>query len=300
MRYTLLECVPNLSEGRNLPALNGLTQELNQIKGLYLLDFSADADHHRSVFTLAGSPEAIEAGLNQIYTWSLKHIDLRRHQGAHPRIGAVDVAPLIPLQGISTEEAVQFSLGLAQNLAQRFQIPIFLYESSALLKQRTNLAVIRKGQFEGLAEKMKQPEWQPDFGPSAPHPRLGATALGVREFLIAYNLFFAGHQLESVKALAASLRESSGGLKAVKALGLWLPSRQQCQLSINLTDFRQTSLKTLSSEIKTSTQRLKLSPLHGELIGLIPRAASWPGFEACLLLQETRNFILEEALKSCL
>lgn len=297
MKKALLECVPNLSEGRDPHALQTLYTELSHISELQILNTSADADHHRSVWTWAGPPAAIESALCSVYEWALKHIDLRVHHGAHPRIGAVDVIPLIPLQGISEAEAVLFSQGLAARLAQRFELPIFLYEKSATRPERRNLAHIRQGQFEGLPAKLQQPEWGPDFGPSHPHPRLGATALGVRDFLIAFNLFYPAETIAAVKTLAHRLRASNGGLPCVKALGLFLPQRQKAQLSFNLTDFRMTPLHVLMEAVLKQGAELGLTPEAGEVIGLIPEAATWPGFTKDLRLSDPQDVILEHHLK---
>lgn len=298
MKKALLECVPNLSEGRAPSALQALYTELSHIPELQILNVSADGDHHRSVWTWAGPPEAIESALFSAYTWAETQIDLRLHQGAHPRIGAVDVVPLIPLQNISAAEAVVFSQGLAARLAQRFDLPIFLYEKSATRPERRNLAHIRQGQYEGLSAKLQAPEWVPDFGPSHPHPRLGATALGVRDFLIAFNLFYPAEAFAAVKSLAQRLRASNGGLPCVKALGLFLPQRQKAQLSFNLTDFRVTPLQVLMQAVlKEGAELGLLPPEAGEVIGLIPEAATWPGFRTDLRLIDPRNVILEQHLK---
>jgi glutamate formiminotransferase / 5-formyltetrahydrofolate cyclo-ligase len=294
---TLLECVPNLSEGRNTRILSLLTQELKQLPELQILDFSADPDHHRSVFTWAAPPKTLEQALFILYEWAHKYIDLSTHKGAHPRIGAIDVVPIIPLIGITESETLAFVRQLAARLASHFELPLFLYEKSAQQPQRANLALIRKGQYEGLAQKMQNSEWKPDFGPAIPHPRLGASAIGVRDFLIAYNLFFGPQDLLKVKELAARLRASNGGLPAVKALGIWLPSRQSAQLSFNLTDFHQTPLRHLITEVLSLAGELGLKPAQGEIIGLLPEAAVWPGFENDLYLNQNRNFILEQHLK---
>jgi glutamate formiminotransferase len=297
VKKTLLECVPNLSEGRDPLALQALYKQLSQLPELQILDHSADPDHHRSVWTWVAPPEVIEQALMCLYQWAESQIDLRKHQGAHPRIGAVDVVPLIPIEGISRHEAIAFSKGLAVRLANRFQLPIFLYEASATQPQRRNLAAIRQGQFEGLHEKLKQPAWLPDFGPAQPHPSLGATALGVRDFLIAFNLCYGAQELAPVKELARRLRASNGGLPAVKALGLWLPQRQKTQLSFNLTDFRVTSLQDLIQAVLKQGAELGITPEAGEIIGLIPQAATWPGFETALKLTDRRDVVLEHHLR---
>ncbi len=297
MKKTLLECVPNLSEGRDPLALQALYKQLSQLPELQILDHSADPDHHRSVWTWVAPPEVIEQALMCLFHWAEKQIDLRKHQGAHLRIGAIDVIPLIPIEGISKHEAVAFSKSLAARLAHHFQLPIFLYEASATQAQRCNLASIRQGQFEGLSEKLKQPAWLPDFGPTQPHPSLGATALGVRDFLIAFNLCYGAQELAPVKELARRLRASNGGLPAVKALGLWLPQRQKTQLSFNLTDFRVTSLQDLIQAVLKQGAELGIAPETGEIIGLIPEAATWPGFENDLKLTDRRNVILEHHLR---
>lgn len=297
MCQILLECVPNLSEGRHVSALNVLYKQLQRISGLYLLDASSDIDHHRSVLTLVGPPRALEIGLQYIFQWSAQYIDLRQHQGVHPRLGAVDVIPLIPLQGITQAEAVSFSHALGQRLATEFQVPIYFYEHSATAPHRRNLADIRRGQYEGLEIKMQQPGWAPDCGPTQPHPALGASVLGVRNFLVAYNMIFTPVDLARVRQLARRLRASSGGLPGVKALGLWLPQRATAQLSVNLTDLQQTSLQTFIQTLHHEAQQLGLTPLAGEVIGLLPQSVIWPGYFEDLRLSGPAP-ILEQRLQA--
>lgn len=269
----LLECVPNLSEGRNLEALTQLWDELKQIPELQCLHRCSDPDHHRSVLTLAGPPAPLQQALHQIFAWAQAHIDLRQHQGVHPRIGAVDVIPLVPLQGISEAEAVAFSQALAADLAQRWQVPIYLYEASSRQRQHSALPQIRRGGFEGLSQKMQAPTWQPDFGPQQPHPSLGASVLGVRKILIAWNVWLESQDLELARRIAARLRESGGGFPALRTLGLYLPQQQQVQISMNLLDYHQSGLFAIMDAIRRECATAGVRIAHTEFIGLPPREA---------------------------
>lgn len=269
----LLECIPNLSEGRDIAALDQLWESLGGVAGLHRLHRTSDPDHHRTVLTLAGSPEALREGVNRMFAWANQRIDLGSHLGVHPRIGALDVIPLVPLQDISLDEAVAFSHDLSAEIAARWDVPIYLYEQSAKLAGREALPDIRRGNFEGLGEKMRQPAWQPDFGPSVPHPRLGASVLGVRKLLVAWNVFLHSSDLKLAQRIARQIRARDGGFAALRALGFYLAHRQQVQISMNLLDFEQTSLFEVMEKITELAGKAGVSVAGSEFIGLVPRRA---------------------------
>lgn len=295
MTAPLLECIPNLSEGRDPAALDRLWQSLQQISGLQCLHRSADPDHHRSVLTLAGPPAAIRNAAHAMLAWASSQIDLRQHQGVHPRIGALDVLPLVPLQGISQAEAVAFSQELAAELAARWQLPIYLYEASARQPERQALPVIRRGGFEQLAARMRA-GFLADAGPAAPHPQLGATVLGVRPFLIAWNVLLESQDLALAQQIARSIRERDGGFQAVRALGLWLPGKGRVQVSMNLLDFRQTGLWPVYQKIQALAGAAGVQVGQSELIGLPPREALLEA--ACAALQTGPDFKLDHVLEA--
>ena len=215
---TIIECVPNISEGRNRETVEEIANAVRRVTGVRLLDVSSDASHNRSVLTLVGDAEAVKAGVRALFEAVLPRIDLRTHRGEHPRMGAVDVVPFIPIRGSSVEQCVALSREVGADVAQRFGVPVFLYEDSASTEGRRNLAEVRKGQFEGFSEKMKDALWKPDFGPGQPHPSAGAVAMGARAFLIAYNINLGTRELAVADRIAKAIRHLSGGFRYVKAM----------------------------------------------------------------------------------
>ncbi len=273
MTETLLECIPNLSEGRDLAALEKLWQTLAEIKDLKRLHRTSDPDHNRTVLTLAGPQESIREAVHTLFKWAQTQIDLRQHLGVHPRIGALDVIPLVPLSGISQSEAIAFSKSLGAEIAERWSVPIYLYEDSAAQPERSALPDIRKGGYEGLAEKMQDSFWQPDFGPSQPHASLGASVLGVRKLLIAWNVFLDSTDLKLAQNISRQIRARNGGFAALRALGFYLAHRQQVQISMNLLDFEQTSLFAIMDTIRNLAAEAGVEVAGTEFIGLVPRRA---------------------------
>src|SRR6188474_2000625 len=221
----LLECVPNVSEGRDTAALAALERRLAAVPGLRLLDLAPDRDHHRSVVTLAGTAETLRDGVLALFAWAADHVDLRSHRGVHPRVGAVDVVPFVPLAGATMADAIAAAEGTAAAIAEAFDLPVYLYEQAARRPERRLLADIRRGQFEGFAAKIAQPEWAPDFGPRQVHPQIGVTVVGARFFLLAVNARLATNDVTTARAIARAVREATGGLPGVRALGLYLESR---------------------------------------------------------------------------
>ncbi|MGH9352669.1 MAG: glutamate formimidoyltransferase [Terriglobia bacterium] len=273
MRYTV-ECVPNFSEGRDAGKVQSILAAILDGPEVACLDVAMDPDHNRSVITLAGTPKgAGEAALRGIErAGSL--IDLNQHAGLHPRIGAADVAPFAPLNGMALKTCVVIAEWVAEQAWVRYQIPTYLYEAAARRPDRRNLESVRKGRFEGLREEVRvNPERKPDFGDAALHLTAGATAVGARNFLIAYNINLNVPDVAIAQSVARKVRASSGGLAGVKAMGLHLPSKNTAQVSLNITDFRTTSLASVFAAVEKAAAALDATVLESEIIGLVPRAA---------------------------
>ncbi len=268
-----LECVPNVSEGRRPEVIARLVAAAASGPGVRLLDVSSDADHNRTVLTLAGDPEGLHLSLLSLYEAALAEIDLTRHDGVHPRVGAVDVTPFVPLGGTPMEVAVAAAERLGSAVAERFGLPVYLYERAARSPERRRLAVLRRGQFEGFPAKLADPAWAPDFGPALVHPSAGVTVIGARFFLIAFNAVLDTADPEIARSVARRIRESSGGLPAVRALGFFLPRRGRAQVSMNLVDYRQTSLLQALDRVRREAEALGARVVETELIGLAPEEA---------------------------
>jgi glutamate formiminotransferase len=267
-----LECVPNLSEGRR-PEVVARLAAAAAVPGVRLLDVSSDPDHNRSVLTLAGDPEGLQRSLLALYAAAFAEIDLARHQGAHPRIGAVDVVPFVPLGDTPMAAAVGAAERLAAAVAERFGLPVYLYERAARRPERAALAAIRGGGFESLASRLAGPAWAPDLGPARLHPTAGATVIGARFFLIAFNAVLATADVAAARAIAGRVREANGGLPAVRALGISLASRGLAQVSMNLVDYRRTSPLQALRRVEAEAAALGTRVLESEIVGLVPSAA---------------------------
>jgi glutamate formiminotransferase len=276
-----------VSEGRRPEVVARLVDAVAQ-PGVQVLDVTSDEDHNRSVFTLAGSADALIAGLMRLFAQAVETIDLRLHTGVHPRIGAVDVVPFVPLEGSTMEEAQAAALRLAPLVAERFALPVYLYEQAALgeAPHRRSLPDIRRGNFEGFASKIALPEWRPDFGPARVHPSAGATVIGARFFLIAFNILLAAPDATVARQIARTLRESSGGLPAIRAIGVWLASRQRAQVSVNVLDYRRTSPLTVLESVRREASRHGVDVVGSELIGLMPEAAALAAVGEALLVPD--------------
>ena len=292
-----IECVPNISEGRRLDVINGLTETLRAVPGLRVLDVQSDPTHNRSVFTLAGTAEGMTAGIPKLFEGAIAAIDLRTHDGEHPRLGAVDVVPFIPIDGVTMAECVTLAKTIAADVAARFGLPVYLYENASTNAARKNLEDIRRGEFEGLAAKMAQPAWAPDFGPAAPHVSAGASVIGARMPLIAYNINLATNRLAVAKKIAAAIRMSSGGLRFVKAMGIPLEDRGIVQVSMNLTNYEKTPIYRVFDLVKREAERYGVQVLESEIVGLVPSAALTQTAEYFLRLEGfSSNQILEKKL----
>jgi glutamate formiminotransferase len=272
----LIECVPNVSEGRRREVVETIVEGIRRVPGVRLLDVSSDASHNRSVITMVGDAASLREATLALFAAALPAIDLRVHTGEHPRLGAVDVVPFIPIAGVTMDDCVALARDTARAVAERFAVPVFLYEEAATRPERRNLADIRRGEFEGLAGKLAQPDWAPDFGPAAPHATAGATVIGARMPLVAFNVNLATDRLDVARQIARTVRHSSGGLPFVKALGLALADRGIVQVSMNLTNYERTPILEAFDAVKHEAERRGVAVLDSEIIGLVP-AASLPG-----------------------
>jgi glutamate formiminotransferase len=266
----LIECVPNVSEGRRKDIIETLKDEILSVKDIKLLDYSSDFDHNRSVFTFVGSPKNVLEAAYRLASKSLELVDLNKHKGEHPRIGAIDVIPFIPIRDVTMNECVLLAIGFGRRLGENLNLPVYLYEEAATTPHRRNLANIRRGEFEGLYEKMKNPAWKPDFGPDKPHPTAGATVVGAREPLIAFNVNLNTKDVSIAKMIAKAIREKDGGFPKVKALGLELKDKDLTQVSMNLTNYKVTPVYKVFDKIVELAKENGVEVVESELIGLIP------------------------------
>jgi len=269
----IIESIPNVSEGRRPEVVEAIASAIRAVPGVRLLDYSSDASHNRSVFTLAGDAAPLKAAILAMYEQALAHIDLRTHQGEHPRLGAVDVVPFVPIDGVTMAQCVELARDVAGEVASRFGVPIYLYEDASNDPARKNLEDIRRGEFEGLAAKMASKGWAPDFGPSAPHASAGASVVGARMPLIAYNINLNTDRLDVAKKIAAAIRHSSGGYRFVKAAGFELKDRGIVQVSMNLTNYEKTPIFRVFETVRREAERYGVSILESEIVGLVPAAA---------------------------
>ncbi|MCU0246742.1 MAG: glutamate formimidoyltransferase [Bryobacter sp.] len=274
MAAPLVECVPNFSASRETSTVDAIVSAIRDVPGVAILDREMDDDHNRSVITMAGAPEAVLEAAIRAVGCAAARIDLNRHQGVHPRIGATDVVPFIPIHGVSMADCVRLAERAAAEIWTRYQVPSYFYEAAARRPERVNLENIRKGQFEGLREEVKtNADRRPDVGGPELHPTAGATVVGARQFLIAYNINLATSDVEIAKRIAKAIRHSSGGFRFVKAMGVSLASRNLAQVSMNLTDFEQTPVHRVYEAVRAEAARYGVNVLGSEIIGLIPKRA---------------------------
>jgi glutamate formiminotransferase len=292
-----IESIPNVSEGRRPEVMAQIVETVRR-SGVRVLDHSSDASHNRSVLTLAGDAAAIKAGILALFGAALEVIDLRAHSGEHPRLGAVDVVPFVPIEGVTMADCVALAKEVGAAVAERFGVPVYLYEEASDNPARKNLEDIRRGEFEGLAAKMAQPAWTPDFGPATPHPSAGATVVGARMPLIAYNINLNTDRVDVAKKIAAAVRQSSGGLRYVKAMGVKLDDRNLAQVSMNLTNYEKTPMFRVFELVKREAARYGVGILESEIVGLVPSRALLSSAEFYLQLERFgENQILENKLR---
>ena len=290
-----MECVPNFSEGRDLQKIDKIVAPFLGKQGVKLLDYSNDEDHNRLVVTVVGEPEPLRDAVLEAIGVAVELIDLNHHQGQHPRMGAVDVVPFIPIRNVTMEEAVALSKEVGKEVAKRYNLPVFLYEKSASAPHRENLAAVRKGEFEGMAEKIKQPEWHPDFGLAERHPTAGTVAIGARMPLVAYNINLNTPSLEIAHDIAKKIRFIGGGLRYCKAMGVELKDRGITQVSINMTDYTRTALYRAFELVRVEARRYGVSIVGSEIIGLVPMEALIDTASYYLGLE---NFSMEQVLEA--
>ncbi|MCD8078761.1 MAG: glutamate formimidoyltransferase [Lachnospiraceae bacterium] len=270
----IIECVPNFSEGRDLAKVEKIVDSFRGKEGVKLLDYTSDKDHNRSVVTVIGEPEPLRDAMVEAIGKAVELIDMTKHQGQHPRMGCVDVVPFIPIKNVTVEDADRIAKETASIAAEKFGQPFFLYEQSATAPHRENLASVRKGQFEGMAEKMKdQEKWKPDFGPNTIHPTGGVTAIGARMPLIAYNINLDTSNLEIAKKIADKIRNIKGGFHYCKAMGVMLEDRNIAQVSMNLTDYTRTAVYTVFETVRMEARRYGVNVVGSEIVGLVPLQA---------------------------
>ena len=299
---TIVECVPNFSEGRDPRVIDRIASAIDSVAGVGILHRTMDADHHRAVITFVGDREAIAEGALRAMGKAAELIDLNHHSGAHPRIGATDVVPFVPVSNVTLQECALIAQDVGQEAYRRFGIPVYLYGAAALQPERVRLENVRRGQFEGLRSELAGPtQRRPDFGGPGLHPTAGATAVGARKFLIAYNVNLATSDIRLCRHIARKIRSSSGGLPHVKAIGVGLKTRDQVQVSINLTDFEISSMQRVFQAVCLEAERVGTRVSDSEIVGLVPRRALPPSFQSALQLKDFRpDMVFENRLAAFL
>ncbi|AKL93821.1 glutamate formimidoyltransferase FtcD [Clostridium aceticum] len=289
----LIECVPNFSEGRNTGIVEEIIDEVRKIEGITILDYSSDKDHNRTVLTMIGSPERIkEAAINSARK-AAELIDMSKHEGAHPRMGATDVIPFTPVAHVTIEECIEVAKEVGAEIGN-WEIPVYLYEDAATTPDRKNLASVRKGQYEGFFEKINKEEWKPDFGPQAMNAKSGCTAVGVRVPLVAYNINLDTPDVEIADKIAKKVRHLGGGLVYVKAIGLKLEERNQTQVSMNLVNYEKTAIYQAFEMVKIEAKRYGANVVGSEVIGTVPMKSLLDAAEYYLQIE---NFSMEQILE---
>lgn len=293
----IVQCVPNFSEGVDLEKIEKIVNPLRGVPGVKLLNYEADKDYNRVVVTVIGEPQAVKKAVFEAIGVASEVIDMNNHKGQHSRFGACDVCPFIPIKGMTMEDAVALSKELGEMVGQSYNIPVFLYEASATKPERENLAVVRKGEYEGLDEKLKDPAWEPDFGPAKKHPTAGAIAIGARKPLIAYNINLDTPNIEIASKIAKTIRHSSGGYRYIKAGPVEVPERNITQVTMNLTDYSKTAIYRAFEAVKMEAKRYGVNVMGSEIVGLCPMEALVDCASYYLGLE---NFSLDKVLETSL
>jgi len=293
----LVECVPNFSEGRRPEVIEAIVDEVRKVEGVKLLDVKPDASHNRTVVTFVGPPAAVKEAAFASCAKAAALIDMEKHTGEHPRIGATDVIPFVPVKDVTMEECVELANQLGQEIAEKLGIPVYMYEAAAKTPARKNLPDIRRGQYEGLKQEIALPERRPDYGPARMHPTAGATVVGARQFLIAYNINLGTSDVRIAKKIANSIREAKGGYRYVRAMGVMLEDRQVAQVSINMLDYTGTPLFRVFETVKSEAARYGVNVIGSEIVGLVPMQALLDVAEFYLRLEGfNRKQVLEDNL----
>ena len=293
----LVECVPNFSEGRRPEVIDAIVGEARAVAGVRVLDVKPDASHNRVVVTIVGEPQAVKTAAFCACAKAAELIDMEQHQGEHPRIGATDVIPFIPVSEVSMEECIALAEQLGAEIAEKLNIPVYLYEAAAKSPARKNLPDIRKGQYEGLKLEIAKPERRPDFGPAKLHPSAGATVVGARQFLVAYNINLGTSDVKIAKKIANCIREAKGGYKYVRAMGIMIEDRNVAQVTINMVDYTGTPLFRVFETVKSEAARYGVNIIGSEIVGLTPMQALLDAAEFYLRLEGfDRRQVLENHL----
>ncbi len=296
----LVECVPNFSEGRDPQVLAKILAEIESVEGTQLLDYEMDKDHNRAVVTIVGEPGPVKEAAFKAIAKAAELIDLEKHTGEHPRMGATDVCPFVPVSGISMEECIEMARELGKRVGDELQIPVYLYESAAVIPERENLADVRRGEYEGIRDSIgTDPKRKPDFGPSKTHPKAGAIAIGARPFLIAFNVYLGTQNLKIAKDIANAIRHAQGGYRHVKAMGFEISARRQVQISMNLVNYEKTPIFRVFETIKSEASRYGVPVTSSEIVGLLPLKAVTKTADFYLQFENFKmNQVLEYKLKS--
>lgn len=290
----IVECIPNFSEGRDLEKVETVVNVFRGVQGVKLLDYSSDADHNRTVVTVVGEPEALEAAIINMAEKVYENIDMSKHSGGHPRMGALDVVPFVPIDGITMEECVEIANRVGKTIGERFNIPVYLYEKAATAAHRENLATVRKGQYEGFFNKIKEADWAPDYGPSEVNVQGGCVAVGARQPLVAFNVNLGTDNVQIAEIIAKTVRHIGGGLRFVKAMGVKLEDRNIAQVSMNLVNYEKTAVYRAFEMVKMEAKRYGVPVIGSEVIGLVPMAALISSAEYYLQIE---NFSMSQVLE---
>lgn len=290
----VIECIPNFSEGRDLEKVEAVVNVFRGVEGVKLLDYSSDADHNRTVVTVVGEPEALEAAIINMAEKVYENIDMSKHSGGHPRMGALDVVPFVPIDGVTMDECVEMANRVGKTIGERFDIPVFLYEKAATAPHRENLATVRKGQYEGFFNKIKEADWAPDYGPSEVNVKGGCVAVGARQPLVAFNVNLGTDNLQVAETIAKTVRHIGGGLRFVKAMGVKLEDRNIVQVSMNLVNYEKTAVYRAFEMVKMEAKRYGVPVVGSEVIGLVPMAALISSAEYYLQIE---NFSINQVLE---
>ncbi len=290
----IVECIPNFSEGRDLEKVEAIVNVFRGVKGVKLLDYSSDEDHNRTVVTVVGEPEVLEAAIIHMAEKVYENIDMSTQSGGHPRMGALDVVPFVPIDGVTMDECVDIANRVGKTIGERFNIPVYLYEKAATASHRENLATVRKGQYEGFFEKIKESNWVPDYGPSEVNIKGGCVAIGARQALVAFNVNLGTDNLQVADTIAKTVRHIGGGLRFVKAMGVKLEDRNIVQVSMNLVNYEKTAVYRAFEMIKMEAKRYGVTVVGSEVIGLVPMAALISSAEYYLQIE---NFSVSQILE---
>lgn len=290
----IVECIPNFSEGRDLEKVETVVNVFRGVQGVKLLDYSSDADHNRTVVTVVGEPEALEAAIINMAETVYENIDMSKHSGGHPRMGALDVVPFVPIDGVTMEECVEIANRVGKTIGERFNIPVYLYEKAATAAHRENLATVRKGQYEGFFNKIKEADWAPDYGPSEVNVQGGCVAVGARQPLVAFNVNLGTDNVQIAETIAKTVRHIGGGLRFVKAMGVKLEDRNIAQVSMNLVNYEKTAVYRAFEMVKMEAKRYGVPVIGSEVIGLVPMAALINSAEYYLQIE---NFSMSQVLE---